>query len=271
MLQSVVSPTRSPAFKESLMELAEYRESAAEQARTKDLMALLPAGLESALDIGARDGFISRLLAERVPAVTALDLERPQIDDPRIACVKGDATALDWADGAFDLVVCAEVLEHLPGTLLGSACAELSRVSKRYLLIGVPYKQDLRLDRSTCVGCGRSNPPWGHVNSFDEARLASLFPGYRMAATSYVGQTNEATNFVSSLLMQMARNPYGTYVQDEPCIHCGAALTRPPERNLLEKGFTRAAVIARKAQRPFIKPRPKWIHVLFEKRGSCVG
>jgi hypothetical protein len=27
-------------------------------------------------------------------------------------------------------------------------------------------------------------------------------------------------------------------------------------------------VLARKAQAPFVNPRPKWIHVLFEKRSE---
>jgi SAM-dependent methyltransferase len=247
--------------------LTAYRESEIERERVGDLLDLLPHDLGSALDIGARDGFISRLLADRVAAVTALDLECPEIDDPRIRCVKGDATALDFADGSFELVLCSEVLEHIPSQLLGKACDELSRVSNQYLLIGVPFQQDLRTDRTRCAHCGKTNPPWGHVNSFDEERLSNLFPAYEVAKASFVGRTREGTNFLSALLMDMAGNPYGTYIQQEPCIHCGSTLSPPAERNLIGKGLTKAAVYARKVQLPFVKPRPKWIHVLFKKRG----
>ena len=248
------------------MELAEYRESETEQARTNDLMALLPKNIETVLDIGARDGFISKLLADRVRSVTALDLSRPKIDDIRILCVKGDVTDLDFNDGSFNLVMCTEVLEHLPGAMLGNACDELSRVSNRYLLIGVPFMQDLRLDRTTCPRCGIKNPPWGHVNSFDTDRLLRLFPLYYLAQKSFVGVTSAATNFLSCLLMDLAGNPYGTYMQEESCVHCGAMFSSPPKRTLIEKIFTKAAVYAAKAQAPFIKPHPKWIHVLLEKR-----
>jgi hypothetical protein len=243
-----------------------WRETEIEKARIADLMGMLPTKVGTAVDIGARDGFISKLLADRGVAVTALDLAQPSLDDARINCVKGDATALEFGDNRFDLVFCAEVLEHIPGALLEKACAELARVASRYLLIGVPYKQDLRLDRSTCSGCGGTNPAWGHVNSFDEARLARLFSGCKVAQTRYVGVTSAATNLISAHLMEAAGNPYGTYIQEEPCIHCGAALTAPVARTLVSKCLAKAAVLASKAQAPFVTPRAKWIHVLFEKQ-----
>ncbi|MGH9751212.1 MAG: class I SAM-dependent methyltransferase, partial [Blastocatellia bacterium] len=107
-------------------ELAEYRGTESERKRTADLMSLLPGNLDSALDIGARDGFISKLLAARFPNVTALDLEEPRIDHERIHCVKGDITGLNFRDASFDLICCAEVLEHIPTRMLDRACSELS-------------------------------------------------------------------------------------------------------------------------------------------------
>jgi hypothetical protein len=245
---------------------ASWRNTEIEKARVANLMAMLPTGVGTAVDIGARDGFISSQLADRGVAVTALDLEKPQIDDVRINCVKGDATALEFEAGHFDLVFCAEVLEHIPSALLEKACAELARVSRRHLLIGVPYQQDLRLDRSTCSSCGKTNPPWGHVNSFDEARLGALFPSCRVAKRSFVGQTRAATNFISSHLMELAGNPYGTYVQEEPCIHCDATMTAPATRTLMSRLLAKGAVLAGKVQAPFVRERPKWIHVLLEKK-----
>lgn len=229
------------------------------------MMRLLPAGGNSALDIGARDGFISRLLADRFSMVTALDLELPSIQHERIQCVKGDITALSFADASFNLVFCAEVLEHIPTHMLGTACRELVRVSKEYVLIGVPYKQDLRVGRTTCGNCGKVNPPWCHVNRFDENRLSELFPGFTVAKQSFVGETDAQTNLLSCALMDLAGNPYGTYSQEEPCIHCGANLTDPPERSFLQKVLTKAAFIALSAQKPFLTPHPNWIHLLLRK------
>ena len=248
------------------MDLSEYRNSDIEKERVGDLMELLPSNIETVLDIGARDGFISKLLAERLYRVTALDLEQPSIDHDRIYCVKGDVTTLGFPDGSFDLVFCAEVLEHIPTKLLGKACNELSRVSNRYVLIGVPYKQDIRVGRTTCQVCGKENPPWNHMNSFDGSQLRKLFPAFEVVKMSFVGLADAGTNFISCLLMDMAGNPYGTYSQDEPCVHCGATLKSPPRRSLLKKVLTRAAFYARGMQTSFLKQHPNWVHVLFEKQ-----
>jgi hypothetical protein len=247
-------------------EAAEYRDREPEKKRTADLMALLPGNLGSVLDIGARDGFISKLLAGRFPNVTALDLEEPRIDDERIHCVKGDVTGLNFPDASFDLVLCAEVLEHIPTRMLERACGELSRVAREYLLIGVPYKQDLRVGRLTCHACGKENPPWGHVNRFDENRLKELFPMFDVANLSFVGEAGAGTNFFSTFLTDLAGNPYGVYSQAEPCVYCGATFRSPPERKLLRKALTKIACYANEFQKPFCKRHPKWIHVLFKKR-----
>jgi hypothetical protein len=248
------------------MDLTEYRAGASERKRIADLMRLLPGNLDSVLDIGARDGFISKLLAGHFLKVTALDLEEPRIDDERIRCVKGDVTGLNFPDASFDLVFCAEVIEHIPSRRLVRACGELSRVAREYLLIGVPYKQDLRVGRLTCRACGKKNPPWGHVNSFDENSLKKLFPSLDVVCLSFVGEVDAMTNAFSTFLTDLAGNPYGDYSQEEPCVYCRTKFRDPPERNLLQKALTKIACYVNEAQKAFHKRRPNWIHVLFKKR-----
>ena len=248
------------------MDLTEYRASAPERKRIADLMRLLPLDLDSVLDIGARDGFISKLLARHFPKVTALDLEEPRKNDGRIRCVKGDVTSLNFPDDSFDLVFCAEVIEHIPSRTLVRACGELSRVAREYLLIGVPYKQDLRVGRLTCRACGKKNPPWGHLNSFDENGLKELFPEFKVVGLSFVGEGAAGTNPFSTFLTDLAGNPYGDYSQEEPCVYCGAKFRSPPERNLLQKALTKIACYVNEAQKAFSKRRPNWIHILFKKR-----
>ena len=246
-------------------DLTNYRETEAERARLSDLLRLALHARGSALDVGTRDGYFARCLADRFDRVTAVDLESPRIADPRIECRAADVTKLPFADDAFDLVVCAEVLEHIEPTLLDRACGELARVTRGHLLVGVPYKQDIRLGRTTCVACGASNPPWGHVNSFDELRLRRFFPGLAVVRTNYVGVSEDATNVLSSSLMDMAGNPYGTYGQDEPCRGCGARLLGPPRRRLRHKVLAKIGFWALKATKPFKSRHPNWIHMLLRK------
>jgi len=255
----------------SHVELKDYRKSELDRARIADLLDLSQCEGDSAIDVGTRDDHLACLLADRFASVTALDLEMPLVPDARVACAAGDVRRLRMPDNAFDLVICAEVLEHIPPADLSSACNELARITRRHLLIGVPYRQDTRLARTTCSACGECNPPWGHVNRFDEHRLRQLFTGLDVARETFVGRTDASTNFVASFLMNLAGNPYGTYGQDEPCTSCGAALREAPPRAAHQKALTRIAFWASAMTTPFARHRPNWIHVLFSKSGGAFG
>ncbi len=231
--------------------------------RIGSLLRMLPPGSE-ALEIGSRDGYITRRIAERFPRVTALDLSRPDIDLPNVECVAADVRALHWPDRQFDAVMCAEVLEHVPAGDLAQACNELQRVVRRHLLIGVPFEQDLRRARTRCGRCGGINPPYGHVNRFTRRDLDALFPTLRPVAEERVGSTRERTTFLAGALMRAARFPWGTYDQDEPCIHCGAAIA-PPTVSIVARCLGSAASRLDDLSIRLTRPRPKWLHVLYER------
>jgi SAM-dependent methyltransferase len=218
-----------------------------------------------ALDIGARDGYFSRLMADRFERVTAFDLTDLNISHPRIVCVKGNAADMGFRDGLFDFVFCAEVLEHIPPAAAPNVCQEIERVSNDRILIGVPHKQDIRVGRTTCYSCRQTNPPWGHVNSFDEQRITQLFRQCRIESISLVGVNRAQTNWLSTILMDFAGNPYGTYDQDEACIHCGQPLITPPRPSPAQRVATRFAVWSRQVTERFVKPRGTWMHIALRK------
>lgn len=247
-------------------DLTDYRASLSEQQRISNLFSLLPDGYGAfALDIGARDGYLSMRLCNYFDFVTALDLEKPQINHPNIKSVQGNINDLEFDDNTFDLVLCAEVLEHIPTTSLEKACAEISRVARHAVLIGVPYRQDLRYGRTTCQTCGLGNPPYGHINSFNEVRLRNLFPKLIWQKHSFVGLNHFETNWLSTILLDYAGNPFGTYDQDEPCIYCHSTIGIPKPRNILQKVATRMAFLINSIQVRCISQKPNWIHVLFKK------
>jgi len=253
-----------------MADLAKYRASELEQARTADLLRILPRGRASVLDIGARDGHFSRLLTAHFASVTALDLDKPAFDIPGVVPVAGDATRLDFPDNAFDCVFCTEVLEHIPN--LETACHQIVRVARHEIVIGVPFEQDIRLDRATCGVCGKVNPPWGHVNSFDEKRLLTLFADCRLLSKSFVGTTREATNALSAALMDLAGNPWGAYDDDLPCLYCGASLRAPTAgRTLSAKLCSALAHRINRAQALWTRPRGNWIHLVFSKPEGRAG
>lgn len=249
-------------------DLSAYRTSARETERIADLLALLPSSGNNALDVGTRDGHLARLLAGRYGIVVALDIVRPRVEHPRVERVQGDLTALPFGDDRFDAVLCAEVLEHVSPELLQRACRELARVTRGSLVIGVPYRQDLRCGATTCGTCGAVNPPWSHVNTFDEARLHELFAPLSAMRTSYVGSTHEITNPLSAALMKFAGNPFGTYEQEETCAHCHSVLHPPFGRTAAQRVATRSAFIINHLQRRFVRPHANWIQIRFDKTPS---
>ncbi len=99
---------------------------------------------DAVLDLGCGFGRHAYEAARRGARVVALDAGRDEVDGvlatfvamaeagelvpgaARAAVVQGDALALPFADGAFDRVICSEVLEHIPDDR--AAMAELARV-----------------------------------------------------------------------------------------------------------------------------------------------
>ncbi len=246
-----------------LSKIDEYRNSQAEIARTRDLLEIVPKNLSTVLDIGARDGHFSRLLTQYFESVTALDLTMPQFQIDRVFNVQGDITNLQFPDKHFDVVFCTEVLEHIPA--LQKACSEISRVAGHAIVIGVPFQQDTRVGRTTCNHCGKPNPPWGHVNTFDERKIRGLFPEWPSAKTSFVGSTKDRTNSLSTWLLDLSGNPYGVYEQDEPCIYCGNKISPPSSRSFSQKFMSAVAVKLNSLQTPFNSTHPNWIHTIFQK------
>lgn len=251
------------------MDLSEYRNSPKEQKRIEDILNLLPETGENVLEIGARDGYITKILADRFNKVVALDLTKPNLNIERVQCIDGDLTSLQFSDNSFECVLCSEVLEHIPSNLLAKACDELTRVTQSQLIVGVPFDQDNRLGRTTCIHCGWKNPPFGHVNTFDERKLKNLFPDFKVERTSLVGKeywNDVSTNIISTYLMDIAGNPYGTYFQEEKCINCGEELVAPKARNIFQKVCSKFSIILTKIQNMpnKLRSKPLWIHMKFK-------
>src|SRR5262249_53908517 len=154
-------------------------------------------------------------------------------------------------------------LEHVPN--VQAAAREISRVVGHEALIGVPYRQDTRVGRTTCSDCGRVSPPWGHVNQFDEPKLRNLFSGMRALETSFVGTNREQTNTLATKLMDLAGNPWGTYDQQERCIYCDAKMVRPQDLSLSARVMAKASLALTFFQTAITRPHANWIHILFTK------
>jgi SAM-dependent methyltransferase len=120
-----------------------------EQRMMRGFMAALDGQLEALapqriLEVGVGEGHVLRRVRERFPDVPIVGLDLPDealSDDwrtERLPCLFGDATALPFPDGGFDLVLAIEVLEHVPTP--DAALAELARVCTGTLIASVPFE-----------------------------------------------------------------------------------------------------------------------------------
>jgi SAM-dependent methyltransferase len=102
------------------------------------------------LDAGCGEGFgLSHLLDEGIDAAyVGCDLSWPALQWgrqnllPDLSASVADLYHLPFADDSFPLVICLEVLEHLPDSKVG--LRELARVSQEYLIVSVPHEPFFR-------------------------------------------------------------------------------------------------------------------------------
>lgn len=141
-----------------------------------------PLSPESVLDAGCGEGETLDRLAGILPSSpVGIDLNPESVEFagrrlPEAKISTGDILDLPFADGEFDLVLCLEVLEHLPDPAAG--LAELARVSGGDIVVSVPHEPWFRLGS---LARGKYLKTWGnhpeHVNHWNPKSLARFLAG----------------------------------------------------------------------------------------------
>jgi 2-polyprenyl-3-methyl-5-hydroxy-6-metoxy-1,4-benzoquinol methylase len=139
-------------------------------ARYLDRMAdlLARANPEAVLDAGCGEGYVYRgLTARGVRAswggvdASAAAVEFAAARNTECAWSVGDLRRMSQASASADLVLCSQVLEHIPQP--ERVRDELARVSAKWLLLSVPLEPVFRSICALTVAAGVGQDP-GHVN-----------------------------------------------------------------------------------------------------------
>lgn len=154
-----------------------------EENRIKNTIDTIPENVESLLEVGCGDGRIINRLKGKYEKICGLDISKKALDYVETPKVQGTLENLPFADKSFDIVICCEVLEHLPYTIYKKAVKEIERVSKEYILISVPNDENLELEMITCPKCGCSSHIWRHLRSFNKEKLEDLFKDFGIHKT----------------------------------------------------------------------------------------
>jgi ubiquinone/menaquinone biosynthesis C-methylase UbiE len=119
-------------FAETAERIAELQDRRASETQERLRRLLMLTGEERALDVGTGAGAFAIALAPFVREVVGVDIVQELLEEGRkrapanVELVEGDATALPYERGFFDLVCTARTMHHLPRPEL--VLAELNRV-----------------------------------------------------------------------------------------------------------------------------------------------
>lgn len=135
-------------------------------------------GNEHVLDIGCGEGVQLEVLENRGfhkligIDIALLRVKRAYKRAPISANAAGSAITLPFPKNYFDVVVCSEVIEHLPD--VNAALSEMRRVVKPggRIILSTPYDENIHY--SVCIHCGKLTPNGGHLHSFEENGIKDL-------------------------------------------------------------------------------------------------
>lgn len=128
--------------------------------------------ISSLMDVGCGNGYFCSIVYKRIPIVAGMDISEHRVLDalerfPEIEFKKASAYNLPYKDNSYFIVTAIEVIEHLED--ITSALREFKRVSNKYILITVPYKQVIQ--KVICPYCLKMHNLDGHLHSFDRKRI----------------------------------------------------------------------------------------------------
>jgi len=167
-------------YSQAIFDNPEVWDTAAWQKRGGDLERArlaaewLPREVQSILDVGCGNGVFTNL-KEKNRFTVGLDLSLvalAQITAPRL---QAEASLLPFQDHSFDASLSMEMLEHLPLAIFQNILNELRRVARKYILISVPFNEELKYNMVTCPKCLHSFHPYHHIQQFRREYLKSMF------------------------------------------------------------------------------------------------
>ena len=204
-----------------------------ESVRIADTLAMIPEETESVLDVGCGPG----KLLHRIPVKKAFgtDLGRVGLKHVQRPVARSSIFQLPFADESVDLVLCAEVLEHLDPALLPEAAAELYRVARKSVLVTVPYREQLLASSHQCPNCHHVFHLHGHRQSLTEDHISVLFPEDAVVTTRFSWKVRHYWN----PLLRLRTKTFGLwkYSPHTFCPECGHTDFENHEKRLIYRFF----------------------------------
>jgi len=232
-----------------------------EKNRIRETLEMIPSEVVSILEVGCGDGRVTNSICHRYK-VTGIDIDKERIKSVQGIKVITDVSQLPFKDLRFDLVLAAEILEHLPEEIFSPALNEIYRLAKKYILITVPFEEVLPARWLKCSNCGHIFHAWGHVKRFDLVTLKNLFEYIHLLQKRFFSPKEVKI----PRLLYVVTKKLGNVWRSNPtnlnrCPKCGAEPLNS-EGNILGKILIRLIWRIEKVY-PFKKPI--WVSCLYRK------
>ena len=161
---------------------------------------LIPDDCKSLLEVGCGDGRILNQIKNNYKTIYGVDISKEGLKKVEVPTKLADVSQLPFQDNSFDIVLCCEVLEHIPYETYQKSLEELERVAKKYILISVPNNENLKLKRVTCPICGCSFNPYRHLRKYNLKELNRLFSKFKPGTYRKVLQNKVYPSFLIKIL-----------------------------------------------------------------------
>lgn len=140
--------------------------------------------VNNCLEIGSGEGYIVDYLLDIKPDIQIVgsDIEYSMVRHAKLRCLSSDwcvaiGDNLPFGSDTYDLVLACEVMEHVINPI--NVIRELHRVSRKYVVISVPYEPFWRILNMIRLKYLRNfgNTP-GHINHWSKKSIINLVNAY---------------------------------------------------------------------------------------------
>ncbi len=136
--------------------------------------------VNTVLDAACGNGIFTNILQKQRPSIKVVGFDR---SEQALKYVKtenflANIDSIPLENNSFDCVIAHDVIEHLPVITYEKSLIELTRIAKKYIIIGVPYKEKIKENVTQCPVCSSIFNYEMHLRSFDDFKLKTLFTEY---------------------------------------------------------------------------------------------
>ncbi|MBD3201267.1 MAG: methyltransferase domain-containing protein [Candidatus Lokiarchaeota archaeon] len=186
-----------------------------EYERIKNLLSKIPKS-KKILEVGCANGRILNNIKSQFKV--GIDIILYPLNKIKANTIRGSISNLPFRKNCYDLIICSEVLEHLDKITFEKSLKELARVSSKFILVSVPFKENLEAKYGKCKKCGNVFHVFLHKRNFNRNGMLSLFNDFKLVKTYFHGKKYQYPD-IFRRLKRMTNNFFRT--NNVVCPNCG--------------------------------------------------